>query len=148
SLGGGEAGVGGNGGYGGGGSPDWLNNLRTRGASGYSLWGGSVAFDTTSNWFVSSSTSGMGASQVDFYSVASHELGHVLGIGTASQWFSQVSGGVFTGANAESVYGGAVPVSARGDHWADGLSVGGTRASLDPYLQVGSRDGFSALDYA
>jgi hypothetical protein len=143
-----EAGVGGNGGYGGGGSSDWLSTLQTRGASGYSLWGGSIAFDLNRDWFFGSTTSGMGSTQIDFYSVASHELGHVLGLGTARQWFNQVSGGYFDGPNAESLYGGPVPTSENGSHWADGLSVGGVRGAMDPVLQLGARDGFSPLDYA
>jgi hypothetical protein len=143
-----EAGVGGNGGYGGGGSNDWLNTLNNRGTGGYSLWGGSIAFDLNRDWYYGSDVAGMGAQQIDFYSVASHELGHVLGIGTARQWFTLVSGGVFTGANAEGVYGGPVPVNSNGTHWADGLEAGGERGAMDPVLRLGKRDGFSPLDFA
>src|SRR5438067_100956 len=54
-LGGTEAGEGGNGGYNGSGFGNWLDVLRTRGAPGYSLWGGSIAFDTATNFYFGSS---------------------------------------------------------------------------------------------
>jgi hypothetical protein len=143
-----ESGVGGNGGYSATGSQAFLNALKSRNPGGYSIWGGSVAFDTTTSWFFGTSTSGLTSSRTDFYSVASHELGHVLGIGTAPTWFSLVSNGAFTGANAERVYGGPVPVAAGGSHWAEGLTVGGRRAVMDPTLLQGTRSVFTALDYA
>src|SRR5204863_6438421 len=77
----GEAGVGGNGGYSAGGSPDWLATLRSRNPAGYGLWGGSIAFDTNTNWFIGSSAHGIGAYQTDFYPAAMHQPGHVLGVG-------------------------------------------------------------------
>ena len=147
-MGGGEAGEGGGGGYGASGSNAWFDVIRTRGAGGFAPWGGSIAFDPTANWYTGTSAAGLRPNQVDLYSVASHELGHVLGIGTAPQWFSQVGGGVFTGPNAESVYGGPVPVYGDNAHWADGLGVNGQRAALDPILPPGGRVSLSPLDYA
>jgi hypothetical protein len=142
-----EAGIGGYGGYGASGTQDWLNTLQGRGPGGMMLWGGSLAFDTTTNWFVSTGTSGLGGSQVDFYTVASHELGHLLGLGTAPAWFGQSSGGYFRGPNAQAVYGGPVPLSGDGAHWADGITVGGTQTSMDPMVQLGTRTPFTSLDY-
>jgi hypothetical protein len=147
-IGGPEAGFGGSGGYSASGTQDWLNSLAGRGPGGSLLWGGSITFDTSTNWFFGSATAGLGANQVDFVSVAEHEFGHVLGIGTSPRWFSQSSGGAFHGANADAVFGGAVPESADGAHWADGTSIGGSRASLDPTLMMGTRVTFSSLDYA
>jgi hypothetical protein len=147
-LAGSEAGEGGNGGYSGSGYGNWLDILRTRGAAGFSLWGGSIAFDTNSNWYVGSSAAGLGRDQIDFYSVASHELGHVLGLGTARQWFNDVNNGTFIGPTAQSIYGGPVPVYGDGAHWADGLTVNGQRAVMDPILPQGTRLTFSALDLA
>lgn len=143
-----EAGEGGPGGYGASGFQNWFNTIQTRGTGTNAPWGGSLAFDTGTNWFVGTTTSGIGSNQVDFYSVASHELGHLLGIGTSQQWFAQVSGGAFRGVNASSAYGGAVPVYGDHAHWADQLTAGGARAAMDPILQTGARIPFSALDYA
>lgn len=147
AMSGGEAGVGGFGGFGAGGTQDWLTAIQARGVGGTMLWGGSLAFDTTASWYTSLSGAPSG-NQIDFYSVASHELGHLLGIGTAPSWFAQVSGGAFHGGNADGVYGGGVPVYGDSAHWANGLTVGGTRAAMDPILQMGTRVGFSSLDYA
>lgn len=142
-----EAGVGGGGGYTAYGSQAWLSSLSARGP-GFTLWGGSISFDASTNWWFGSSVSGIGANQVDFYSVAVHELGHVLGIGTASTWYSDVSGSQFVGSTAESLYGGPVPLSPDRAHWADGTTVNGQRTSLDPYLTLGARTTMSSLDYA
>ena len=113
AIGGTEAGYGGTGGYGISGTQAWINSIQNRG-NGISTWGGSIAFDTTQNWFYGLTTAGLTSQKLDFYSVAKHELGHVLGIGTSSQWTSLSSGGSFHGANAMSVYGGPVPLSPDG----------------------------------
>jgi hypothetical protein len=113
------------------------------------LWGGSLSFDTTgTNWFFGTTTSGLGRNQLDFYSVASHELGHLLGFGTAPGWFSQVSGGAFHGPNARAVYSGPVPLSADNSHWADGITVNGQPVSLDPIASLGTRVALTSLDFA
>src|SRR5204862_513344 len=77
-----------------------------------------------------------------------HELVHVLGIGTAPQWTSQSHNGYFYGANADGVYGAAIPLGPDGAHWADGLTVGGQGVSLDPTLTYGTRVTWSVLDAA
>ena len=84
ALGGSVAGEGGFGGYSASGSQDWENTIQTRGWSGFSEWGGSLAFDNTTNWYFGQSASGLASNQTDFYSVAEHEMGHVLGIGTST----------------------------------------------------------------
>jgi hypothetical protein len=141
-----EAGYGGFGGYSISGSPGWINTVQTRGWNGFSLWGGSVTFDTTQNWYFGQSAAGLGANQTDFYSVAEHELGHVLGIGTSNQWKALSSNGTFTGASATSAYGGPVPLTADGAHWANGVAVNGQHAVMDPILPLGTRLQWTALD--
>jgi hypothetical protein len=144
---GGQAGVGGFGGYSASGTQEWLNYLGNRGHNGFGPWGGSLSFGTTTNWFFGTTTDGIQSSQVDFYSVALHELGHLLGIGTAPQWNSLVSGGTFVGPNAKAVYGGPVPLNGTA-HWADGITINGQGVSLDPFLTTGQRVGWSSLDAA
>ena len=148
NLSGTEAGFGGFGGYSISGTQSWLNTVQQRGHGGFAPWGGSVTFDSDQNWHFGSSTAGLAGNELDFYSVAAHELGHVLGLGTAPQWRSLASGGAFRGAAAMSVYGGAVPLSGGGDHWADGVTVGGQAVSLDPSLPFGQRVALTALDRA
>ncbi len=146
-LNGAEAGVGGYGGYSASGSQAWFDSIRGR--AGYGLWGGALSFDTHgTDWFFGTTTAGIGASQLDFYSTAAHEITHALGIGTAPQWNALTATGAFTGPTAVAVYGGPVPLGPDGDHWAEGLQVGGKDVSMDPYATLGGRVQLSALDYA
>jgi hypothetical protein len=79
---GGTVGDGGYGGWQGNGSSAWLNTLSQRGkpANEFSTWGGQVMFDSSENWYFGTSAAGLSANQVDFFSVAMHELGHALGL--------------------------------------------------------------------
>lgn len=147
NLGASEAGEGGFGGYRASGDSFWLNTIQTRGHTGFSLWGGSLAFDLNQNWNFSTNPPAVG--QTDFFTVATHELGHLLGIGTADQYFRLVQGGAFHGPNAIAANGGSPPrVSSDTAHLAQGTLSGGQQASLQPFLVSGQRYGFSELDYA
>jgi hypothetical protein len=85
----------------------------------------------------------------DFLTVALHELGHVLGIGTAPSWFAQVApDGHFTGAASEATFGGPVPLAADRSHWARHLRSGGQMVVMQPGLLPGERRAFTPLDFA
>ena len=94
-------------------------------------WGGSVSFDTGTNWYFGADPAGAAPGQVDFRTTVMHELGHVLGYGTSNSWFSSLSqyaadgNWYFTGAASVKAYGGnAVPAEAAaagGAHWARGV---------------------------
>lgn len=141
-LGGNEAGYAYTAGYSASGTPSWTGTVETRNWGGFAPWGGSIAFDSAQPWYYGESASGLGAKQLDFYSVALHELGHVLGIGTSRQWQNLSQGGTFRGSNAAAVNGGPVPLTGDGLHWA------GNHASLESTLPLGEREGWSALDAA
>lgn len=87
--------------------------------SGFGRWGGSVAFDRPTNWHFDHTTNPT-ATEQDFYSVALHELGHVLGLGTSDEWKALITDTNFMGAKAVASYGGSVPVGTNdeGGHWA------------------------------
>lgn len=175
SLSGSTLGQGGPGGYGASGTSTFLTGIATRGetatsagvsgssASEFAPWGGAITFDTDritgSNgdalWYFDSDTSTLDvpAGTADFYSVALHELGHLLGIGTADSWDNLINGGTeFTGAASVAEYGGNVPIDSGLGHWADGTNsnVDGTaqEAAMDPSILLGSRKVFTALDVA
>ncbi|MFO0806100.1 MAG: FG-GAP-like repeat-containing protein [Gemmataceae bacterium] len=148
ATGGTEAAFGGSGGYSASGSQAWYNTLAARGPGGSLLWGGSIAFDSGTDWFYGNSLSGITANQVDFLSVAEHEFGHVLGLGTSPRWTSLSSGGYFRGSSASTLYGGPVPLSPEGAHWADNIKYAGSDVALDPTITRGTRVTFTALDFA
>lgn len=147
--------IGGPGAYSSFGSTAWNDRVQSRGQAGalsnprtdFSTWGGSISFDLDANWYFGTSEAGLGPGRHDFLSVATHELGHLLGIGTADSWDRYVSGGSFTGPKARAVNGGNVPLS--GDaHFREGLKNGGQEAALDPSLLEGTRKLFTPLDFA
>ncbi len=154
-LGGATVGLGGPGG----------GSFRDRGESGvgstdFAPWGGAISFDANTSWYVDSDPSTLEAfSGFDFYSVAAHELGHVLGFGIAGSWFSQVSGGGFTGSAALAAYSSglgspqtSVPLDGGLSHWSSGLTsfVGGVlqETALDGTIGFGVRKHFTDLDWA
>ncbi|HVU37177.1 MAG TPA: hypothetical protein VHC95_02485 [Opitutales bacterium] len=165
SLPGNELGFAGPGGWQGSGSQAWIDILHGRGQAGalagtptdFGPWGGAIAFSSTATWYFDSdpSTNDVPGGKNDFYSVALHELGHVLGIGTAQSWDALISGGNFTGAHAEALNGGS-PVALSPDlgHWAEGTTstvfLGNTtqEVAMDPTLTVGTRKYFTTLDEA
>jgi hypothetical protein len=59
----------------------------------------------------------------DFFSVAVHEMGHLLGIGTAGSWTRQVPGNTFIGPNSVAANGGTTPVlQTGGGHGNNGIT--------------------------
>ena len=154
-----EAGEGSTGGFNGTGDSNWINLLKSRGQAGaltspptvYAPWGGAISFDNTgaTNWYFGQDPSGISTSQTDFLSVAEHEIGHVLGLGTSNVWTSQLVGNNFTGASSEAANGGnPITVSSGKNHWAQGTTSNGQLACMDPTLLNGTRDLFTPLDYA
>ena len=131
----------------------------TTGASAvdFAPWGGAITFDTLAAgsprnwWFDLNSLPSGGAS--DFYSVALHELGHLLGFGTSESFDNRVNNGNFMGVNAASEYGGPVPL-ADDSHWRDAIEAISTETGLssqtvmDPIITTGSRLELTYLDLA
>ncbi len=150
---------------------DWVDNVTSRGqgdgtrestynvqgqstAIDTALWGGTISFNNASSWYFDADPSTDEAfSGNDFYSVALHELGHVLGVGTADAWFNLVDFNLatFNGTEASAEQGGPVPLADAG-HFAFGLTstVDGTsqEVALDPNLTQNTRKRFTDLDWA
>jgi hypothetical protein len=155
TMSGGEVGYGATGGYSWSGYQSFGTAVESRNwsafaADGGGIWGGSIQFATNANWYFGLNPAGLQSNQIDFYSVATHELGHVLGAGTSSQWLSHVEGTSFYGAHSMAVYGGPVPLASSSDlgEWANGLTINGQQASEDPVIQYGTRVTWTALDQA
>ncbi len=148
NLSGSEAGEGGPGGYWVSGSTSFLQSVTARPGAGGGVWGGSLSFDPAVNWYFGTDPGGIGAGQVDFYSVAVHELGHVLGFGTTTQFDILAAGGSFAGATATAVYGSAPPLSPDRAHFAEGTLSDGRPVAMEPVALLGRRVPFTTLDYA
>ena len=121
-------------------------------------WGGSISFNSGFNWFFDTTLAtenDIPGGAADFYSVAVHELGHLLGIGLAPSWQRQISGNTFVGPASKAANGGnPVPLTTEKAHWGDGVKSvrPGTLiqqdAAMDPTISLGQRKYFTDLDYA
>ena len=143
---------------------DFIDSVETRGQQGatgnsptdFAPYIGTVTFDSDTNWYDQPDPANYpGGTYIDFLSVATHELGHVLGIGIAPSWNRLAGGGSYSGSAANAAYqgNGRVPLEATNSgyaqHWND--SVAGVQPTLmTPNLTftAGSRTEFSALDFA
>ncbi|MCA8995878.1 MAG: VCBS repeat-containing protein [Planctomycetaceae bacterium] len=129
----------------------WRNAVRLRGETGANEvgpWGGSVTFDVDTNWHSDIDTNGLSFNESDLYSVAIHEIAHILGFSSGStSWNDQISGGLFNGPNAQAANNGqGVPVS--GGHLQDNLQSDGQEVSMSPVGTSGQRNGYTRIDWA
>lgn len=166
-LAGSTLGQGGPGGFGVSGTPTFVDNAVNRGETGvgttdFAPWGGSLTFDSDATWYYDpdpsdSTTPGLTGGLSDFYSVALHELGHVLGVGTAGSWFADIdsSTGLYTGSAVTTANGGTSPgvyLPDGGAHFAEGTmgTVDGTpqEVAMDPTITTGTQKKFTNIDVA
>ncbi len=143
---------------------EWLNNASNRGQVGdtglsststdIGPWGGAIWFANDGiNWhFDADPLSLEPFSGIDFFSVAIHEIAHVLGFGTAPSWNRLVGEDGFSGPQAVAAHGGDVALSGDDAHWQEGTrsTVAGTsqEAAMDPDINAGTRKFFTELDWA
>ncbi|PWJ12922.1 calcium-binding protein [Jannaschia seohaensis] len=113
-------------------------------------WAGTISYDPNAEW--SFDLEAADPARVDFVSVSLHEIGHVLGFGTAAI-FDQLGGigteteGQFMGVNAMRVNGGEpVPLQVGLGHVAEGF--GDSQVLMDPSLTRGNRLSPSEIDLA
>ncbi|MBC6481390.1 MAG: hypothetical protein GDA56_30200 [Hormoscilla sp. GM7CHS1pb] len=122
---------------------------RIRG-SDFQPWVGSLVFDPDANWFFDSTPNTDGdipSRQMDFISIALHEIGHILGIGTAGIFRKIGAGRAFYGPNALNVNEGQpIPLERDLFHVQEGFL--NDTVSLDPTITNGIRTLPSQVDLA
>ncbi len=153
-------GLGGAGGWQAQGGSSFLLNVEGRGQSGAtgpeagqndtSLWGGSIAFDIDTNWHFGTTTSGLAGNEHDFYSVALHELMHVLGFSDGTPAFANLisPSGEFMGAAATALSSDTQLDTGDLAHWREGLTSAGQETAMDPTFARGTRKLLTPLDLA
>jgi hypothetical protein len=141
------------------GSSAWNTLVKTRGETGatgstltdYAPKYASIAFDNAdTKWHFGKTTNGLDDDEVDFISVAMHELGHVLGFSTANgAWTRLISGGTFNGPKTKAANNNrGVPVSSDNKHFKDGASFEGLELAMDPVIEDGTRKFFSKIEFS
>jgi hypothetical protein len=98
-------------------------------------WTGWISFDESEPWYFDPNpdvAKTIPAGKLDFVSVALHEMGHVLGFGTADAFKALASNGSFGGTKAKAAAGGTAPaLSGDGSHFASTVLVSGKRPLMD-----------------
>lgn len=144
----------------------WFNTTGSRGQAGHTanpatatdfapLYG-RISFDNdaSTNWFFDSSLdTDSDIVGFDFYSLALHEIGHVLGLGISPSWKHWVNQSQFTGPFSVALNNGPVALTEDGSHWENGTtsSVNGLglfETAMDPSIFLNTRKHFTDLDIA
>lgn len=125
--------------------------VKNPGAVDFAPWGGSITFNmnATQNAQFGFFNQAPTNATYDFFSVAIHELSHMLGFGLANSWQNQVGNTTFLGPHVTAANGGVNPLLS-GDkaHWQTGTQSDGRYAAMDAALFYNTRTGFTSLDFA
>ena len=97
-------------------------NFRDQGAvTNFEPWAGTISFNSEIDWDFS--LDNPSPNQIDFISVALHEIGHILGVGTAPIFDILGAGGAFSGVNALAENGGnPIPLEQDLGHVQEGFN--------------------------
>jgi hypothetical protein len=114
-------------------------------------WTGWMSFDLEEPYFYDptpETADDIPMDQIDFLTVAMHELGHVLGIGASDAYDALVMGTTFIGTQSVATYGAPVPLSPDGFHIDIAVMSDGRRLTMDPSDPPGQRFPPTPLDLA
>lgn len=125
-------------------------------ATDFATWGGAIAFDTLNNgvprnWHFGAHTS-PSPGQVDFLTIAWHELAHVFGFGTAASFDNLVTEQVFQGSEVVGLMGSPIGMTSDLDHWVSNTTsppyADQPASALTAALVLGRRTPLTPLDYS
>lgn len=113
------------------------NDFRDTGAvTDFEPWAGTLVLDQRVDWGLDLEAPEAG--KIDLLSIVLHEIGHVLGIGTAPAYKALAVDHTFTGVNTLAVNGGvAVPLDQYDSHVEEGFHD--NDVLLDPISETGTR---------
>lgn len=129
----------------------FINLSDRRRSTPFQPWAASISFDSTAAFHFDPEPEldrPVPAALHDFYSVALHELGHVLGFGRSLPFQALVSGGTFTGPAATALNGGPLPLAPDLGHVPVRFLFEGQRVLMDAGDPPGTRQRPTALDRA
>jgi hypothetical protein len=114
-------------------------------------WTAWISFDSSTEFFFDPHPElnhAVPPGELDFVSVALHEIGHTLGFGTADAFKAKISGATFIGAKTTALYGGPLPLTLDLGHVPNTTRSGGHRVLMDQSDSAGERYLPTALDQA
>lgn len=134
------------------GTRQWTNLVQTRLQTGTSTWGGAITFNSAKGWHFGPQGSRVPQDRFDLFSIAVHEVAHVLGFDSENPLFRNLSStGRFVGSHAQAAHGKPVPMSNANDHdhWDYRVQSSRQAAAMIPYgAAPGFSRSFTELDFA
>lgn len=129
------------------------DSISGKNANDFATWGGDITINANANWYFDDDiSSDEPFTGFDFYSVALHEIAHILGFSDSDSWLNQTQDAHFLGTAAVAAHDGPVPLVKSLDHWAPGTlsTVNGKvqETAMDPDIAAGTRKHFTDLDLA
>jgi hypothetical protein len=117
------------------------------GATDFSPWGGSITFDSLTNWHFGLDQS-IGSNEIDLFMATEKALFHILGFGASEAWNRLAANEQFNGPHAVGAYGSPVPLTSGQYEWVEDTLSQGQRTLMDANLEDGERILPTALDLA
>lgn len=112
-----------------------IYNARLNGSK-FQPFAGTLSFNSSTNWFFDptpNTSNDIPNGRTDFFSVALHEIGHILGIGPSAIFQQLGAGASFNGPNARAVNGGnPIPLEEDLGHVRNGVLSDGQPVLMDP----------------
>jgi hypothetical protein len=134
------------------GDANWNRSFRRRiNSTNYQTLGGGIAFNSGQTWYFETNYVSLGkisTNQYDFYSVAVHELGHLMGILKTGIEGHVIDDTYFSGPATTSLFGGPVPLTSDLTHVQTNTVFKGNTMIMVPLIPKGTRRIFTEVEFA